>query len=79
MEKNDNLPGKEFHRNPYYVEKDERCMNSKLKTFNDDKTTNFDEKGIPKTNIAYDCFSLIIFDSITRENVTYDPQIYLEE
>ena len=69
-----NLLGKDFHRNPYYVDKDKKYINFKLKTFNDNITTNFHEKRIPKTNIAYDCFLLINLDSVIRVNGTYHPQ-----
>ena len=47
-------------------------------TFNDDMTINSYEKGIPKTNIGYDCFSLIILNSIIRADGTYHSQVYLE-
>ena len=49
-----------------------------MKIFNDDITTNFHEKGIPKTKVAYDCFSLITLDSIIKVNDMYYPQVSLE-
>ena len=41
--------------------------------------TNFQGKKIPKENVSYKCLSLIMLDSVIRENKKCYPQTLLEE
>ena len=46
--------------------------------FKDEINTNFQWNGMPKRNVTYDCFLLIVLDSVTKVNEKYCPQTFLE-
>ena len=41
--------------------------------------TNFQGRKVPKENASYECFSLIMLDSVVRVTNMYYPQALLEE
>ena len=62
---------------------DDKYIKTKIKTYEDNITTNFyNKKGskkLPEENIPHKCLSIIILDSILYAYEKYHPQIFLEE
>ena len=62
---------------------DDKCMNTKIKTYKDGIITNFYNKNgskkIPKEKVPHKCLSTIILDSIIYAYEKYYPQVFLEE
>ena len=56
-----------------------KYIKTKIKLYGDKINTNSQDKKIPKENASYKCLSLIVLDSVIRENKKYYPQIFLEE
>ena len=54
-------------------------IKTKLKIYEDKVNTNFQDKKVLKGNTSYNCFSLIILDSVIRINKKYYCQSLLEE
>ena len=53
--------------------------NNKYIKTKDRVNTNFQGKKVRKENVSYNCFSLIMLDSVIRANKKYYPQTFLEE
>ena len=62
---------------------DDKYIKTKIKTYEDNITTNFyNKKGskkVPKEKIPHKCLSIIILDSVLYPYEKYHPQIFLEE
>ena len=82
MEKNEELMGIIFNTKPTYGD-DEKYIKTKIKTYENNITTNFyhkkGSKKVPKEKILHKCLSIIILDSILYAYEKYHPQIFLEE
>ena len=76
------LMGIKFITKPTYRD-DEKYIKAKIKTYEDNITTNFyNKKGskkAPKEKIPHKCLSIITLDSILYGYQKYHPQIFLEE
>ena len=72
----------DFNTKPIYGD-DDKYIKTKIKTYEDNITTNFyNKKGskkVPKEKIPHKCLSIIILDSILYAYEKYHPQILLEE
>ena len=79
-EKIRDLIGKEFDAEPVYGEK---YINTKIKSYNNDTSTNFHDEGnsrkIPKENCSYKCLSLRSLDSVIKMGKKCFPQTLAEE
>ena len=62
---------------------DDKYIKTKIKTYEDNITTNFyNKKGskkVPEEKIPHKCLSIIILDSVIYAYEKYYPQIFLEE
>ena len=76
-EKLSNLMNIEFDSESVYGNGD-KYIKKKIKMYEDRVNTNFQGRKVPKENVSYKCFSLII-DSVIRVNKKYYPQTLLEE
>ena len=80
--KMEKLMGKDFNTKPTYGD-DEKYIKTKIKSYEDNITTNFyhkkGSKKVPKEKIPHKCLSIIILDSILYAYEKYHPQIFLEE
>ena len=58
-------------------------IKSRIKTYKDSITTNFDNKNgskeIPEEKVPHKCLSIIILDSLVYAYEKYHPQTFLEE
>ena len=72
----------DFNTKPTYGD-DDKYIKAKIKTYEDNITTNFyNKKGskkVPKEKIRHKCLSIIILDSALYAYEKYHPQIFLEE
>ena len=82
MEKIEKLMDIDFNTKPTYVD-DDRYIKTKIKSYEDNITTNFyNKKGfkkVPEEKIPHKCLSIIIIDSVLYAYEKYHPQIFLEE
>ena len=73
---------KDFNTKASY-DNDDKYIKTKIKTYEDNITTNFyNKKGskkVPEEKIPHKCLSIIILDSILYAYEKYHPQIFLEE
>ena len=80
--KTEELMGIKFNTKTTYGD-DEKYIKTKIKTYEDNITTNFyNKKGskkVPKEKIPHKCLSIIILDSILYAYEKYHAQIFLEE
>ena len=67
---------KKFHSQPIY---DDKCIKTKVKTFNNSINTLFSGDEIPKERIRYVCISAIYIDSVLRRAKKNYAQVYLEQ
>ena len=71
-----------FNTKPTYGD-DDKYIKAKIKTYDDNITTNFYNKKwskkVPEEKIPHQCLSIIILDSILYAYEKYHPQIFLEE
>ena len=74
------LMGIDFEGKASYNDK---YINTKIKTYNDNITTNFYNKTgfkeVPEEKVPHKCLSIIILDSVLYAYETYYPQVFLEE
>ena len=72
----------DFNTKPTYGD-DDKYIKTKIKTYEDNITTNFyNKKGskkVPEEKIPHKCLSIIILDSVLYAYEKYHPQIFLEE
>ena len=72
----------DFNTKPTYGD-DDKYIKTKIKTYEDNITTNFyNKKGskkVPEEKIPHKCLSIIILDSVIYAYEKYHPQIFLEE
>ena len=73
-----NLSNVKFNSEPVNGDND-KYIKIKIKLYGDEINTNFQGKKIPKENASNKCLSLIMVDSVIRENKKYYPQTLLEE
>ena len=74
--KNKRLVGALFDIQPVY---DEKCIKTKVKTFEDKVITKFTDNEIPKEYTHYSCIAAICIDSvITLEEENY-PQVNIQK
>ena len=60
-------------------EDNDKYIKTKIKSYGDKVSTNFQGNKIPKENASYKCLSLVIKDSVIRVNKKYYPQTLLEK
>ena len=65
-----------FHSQPIY---DDKCIKTKVKTFNGVINTLFLDNKIPKERKHYICIAAICIDSILKVDKKNYPQVYLEK
>ena len=75
-EKVSSLMKTEFDSEPGYGDK---YVNTKIKSYEDRIDTDFYGKGIPKGNVACNCLSLLMLESVIRTHKRYYPQTLLED
>ena len=72
----------DYNTKPTYGD-DDKYIKTKIKTYEDNITTNFyNKKGskkVPEEKIPHKCLSIIILDSVLYAYEKYHPQIFLEE
>ena len=68
----------EFDRKSVYGD-DNKCMKTKMITYNGIMLTNFQGKKMPKRKAPCKCLSIMMLDSVIRVNKKYHPQTPLEE
>ena len=72
----------DFNTKPTYGD-DDKYIKTKIKTYEDNITTNFyNKKGskkVPEEKIPHKCLSIIILDSVIYAYENYHPQTYLKE
>ena len=82
MKKTGRLMGIDFDSKPTYGD-DDKYIKTKIKTYEDNITTNFyNKKGskkVPEEKIPHKCLSIIILDSVIYAYEKYHPQTFLEE
>ena len=80
--KMEKLMGKDFNTKPTYGD-DEKYIKTKIKSYEDNITTNFyhkkGSKKVPKEKIPHKCLSIIILDSILYAYEKCHSQTFLEE
>ena len=80
--KTERLMSIDFDSRPTYGD-DDKYIKTKIKTYEDNITTNFyNKKGskkVPEEKIPHKCLSIIILDSVLYAYEKYHPQIFLEE
>ena len=69
-EKISSLIDKNFDSEPVYGGND-KYITTKINSYGDKINTNFQGRKIPKEDISYKCFSLIMLDSVIRVNKGY--------
>ena len=67
-----------FESNPVYGD-DVKYIKTKIKIYAGSIIANFHNKKIPKEKAPCKCLSIIMIDSVIKENKKYYPQILLEE
>ena len=72
-----NLIGKEFHSKSVSGDH-HKCIKTKVKSYGDKVTTNFQGKKIPTENASYKSLSLIMLDFVIIVNKKYYPKTLLE-
>ena len=77
-EKVSSLMNIKFESEPVYGDND-KYIKTKIKSYGDKISTNFQSQKIPKGNASYKCLSLVMLDSVIRANKKYYPQTLLEE
>ena len=81
--KNEKLMGVNFNTKTSYADDDDKYIKTKIKTYEDNITTNFyDKKGskkVPQEKIPHKCLSLIILDSLLYAYQKYHPKKFLAE
>ena len=65
-----------FHSQPIY---DDKCIKTKVKTFNNMIITLFSGDEIPKDRIHYVCIAVICIDSVLKVDKKNYPQVCLEQ
>ena len=73
-----NLMNIKFDSEPVYADND-KYRNTKIKSYGDRLTTNFQANKVPKENASYKFLSLIMLESVIRANKRYCPQTFQEE
>ena len=73
-----NLMNIKFDSEPVYGDND-KYINTKIKSYGDKLTTNFQGNKVPKENASYKLLSLIMLESVIRANKTYCPQTFQKE
>ena len=76
--KNSNLLDIRFDSQPVYGAGG-KYIKTKIKMYGNRVNTNFQVKKVPKDYASYKCLSLIMLDSVIRENEKFYPQTLLEE
>ena len=80
--KNEKLMKIDFNTKTTYGD-DDKYIKTKIKTYEDNITTNFyNKKGskkVPEEKIPHKCLSIIILDSVLYAYEKYHPQTFLEE
>ena len=79
MEKAERLMSIDFDRKPTYGD-DDKYIKTKIKTYEDNITTNFyNKKGskkVPEEKIPHKCLSIIILDSVLYAYGKYTPKYF---
>ena len=77
-EKIEKLLNIDFGSKPVYGN-DDKYIKTKIKIYADSIITNFHNKKMPKEKAPCKCLSIIMIDSVIKENKKYYPQTLLEE
>ena len=70
------LMKKRFDSEPVHVDK---CMKSKVKSYNDKINTNFNDSDILDNGVHYVCLSVTLVDSVVKMSRNCHPKLFLEE
>ena len=73
-----NLLKIKFDSEPVYGDND-KYINTKIKIYDGNVNTNFQDKGMPKEKVSCKCLSIIMLDSVVKIKKKYYPQMLLEE
>ena len=73
-----NLLKIKFDSEPVYGDND-KYIKTKIKIYDGNVNTNFQDKGMPKEKASYKCLSIIMLDSVVTVNKKYYPQTLLEK
>ena len=73
-----NLLNVKFDSEPVYGDND-KYIKTKIKIYDGNVNTNFQDKGMPKEKASYKCLSIIMLDSVVKVKKKYYPQTLLEE
>ena len=57
----------------------DKYIKTKIKIYDGNVNTNFQDKGMPKEKASYKCLSIIMLDSVFKVKKKYYPQTLLEE
>ena len=68
----------DFKSKPVYGD-DDNYIKTKIKTYAGSMITNFHNKKMPKEKVPCKSLSIIMLDSVIKENKKYYPQTFLEE
>ena len=77
-EKSKKLLNIDFESKPVYSY-DDKYIKTKIKIYANSIATNFHNKKNPKEKSLFKCLSIIILDSVIKENTKYYPQTHLEK
>ena len=73
-----NLLNIKFDNVPVYGDND-KYINAKIKIYDDNVNTNFQDAKVPKEKAPHKCISFIMLDSVLKSKKKYYPQTLLEE
>ena len=83
MEKNEKLMDINFKAKPTKPGNDHKYIKTKIKTYEDNTTTNLynkkRSKKVPEEKIPHKCLSVTILNSVLYAYKKYHPKIFLEE
>ena len=67
-----------FDRELVYGDND-KYITIKIKVYDDNVNTNFQDKGMPKEKASCKCLSIIMLDSVVNLKTQYYPQTFQKE
>ena len=67
-----------FNSEPIYSDNG-KCIKTKIKIYDGNVNTNFQDKKIPKEKVPCKSLSIRMLDSVVKANKKYYPQTFLEE
>ena len=67
-----------YESKPVYGD-DNKYIETKIKSYRDKVNANFQDKKVPTESSSNECLSIIVLESIIKENKKYYPQTLLEQ